>query len=495
MTSTGVVRNRRNRQEVVRFPTSLLSLLLSPLSPVTRGHRLIFAGLLVCNVIREWIRRKAIAKKLTGTQILDGLLYLLELVSVDIRQNSKIHSFDTFFTTPTLIAVCTMSVNEQGTSRRRKTSTRSSWVFDEVWDAWEELARGDKTHRQVDWCSVLAALRRCESDTIAHYSDPERDHLFLLHLVAGLNPPLNVVEVLITANPKALSNQASKGGLTPLMIACGRNASRRVIRLLLRDKKALAVCDASGQAAVHWACRENVSHEVMKQLLYSDPSQAWRQVQKLLSVRGGVPFLAQHHVGCVESPLEILYLHPGTGSTTGFATAASRSNTAWDRNQWQKLSYLLWARHYGSINTRSQHSFSVLHAALALKCPVDVIDTALRLHRDVAGARDVHSNLPLHYAVQSWTVTDAHICQLLTAFPPAAATRDGNNRFPLHEALKSGKGWHQGVSRIYESFPAAASHQDDDTFLPPVLLAAAYSDLDSTFCLLRECPQVVASAG
>jgi hypothetical protein len=366
-------------------------------------------------------------------------------------------------------------------SRRKHPSARSPWVFDEVWDTWEDLERGDKTTGEVDWFTLSAALRR-ESE-IARYSDAERDHMLLLHLVAGLRPPLNVVESVIAANPAALSSQSINGGLTPLMIACGRNASRRVIRLLVsKDRKGLDVRDSTGQTAIHWACRENVSHEVIKQLLWSEPTLAYRLVQKLFIP--GAPYLAQHHVGGV-SPLEILYKQHHAGMRG--------SNTGWDTNQWKKLSYLLWARHYGSINTRSQHSFSVLHAALALKCPVGVIDTAMRLHcRSVAGTRDVHSNIPLHYAVESWTVTGAHILQLLRAFPQAATTRNGNNRLPLHQALKSGKAWHQGVSLIYEQFPAAAASKDGETLLPPALLAAAFSDLDSTFALLRQDPQVIA---
>jgi hypothetical protein len=371
-------------------------------------------------------------------------------------------------------------MNDDGTegSTSKNSSCRSPWAFDEVWEAWEELERGDKTNTQVDWFTITAALRR-ESE-IACYSDAERDRMLLLHLVAGLHPPLNVVEAVITANPSALSSQSANGGLTPLMIACGRNASRRVVRLLIsKDRKALDLRDATGYAAIHWACRENSSHEVMKQVLWNDPGQAWRMVQKPAVL--GAPHIAQHHMGGGMSPLDILYQN--NASSTG------RSSLEWDRNQWRKLTYLLWVRHYGSINARSEHSFSVLHAALALKCPTDVVDTAIRLHcRDVAGIRDVHGNLPLHYAVQSWAVTGAHISQLIAAFPHAAMSKDGKGRLPLHEALKSGKTWHGGVSTIYENYPAVAC-KDEETSLPPAFLAASYSDLDATFSLLREYPQ------
>jgi hypothetical protein len=365
-------------------------------------------------------------------------------------------------------------------STSKSSSCRASWAFDEVWEAWEELERGDQLNTQVDWFTITAALRR-ESE-IASYSDAERDRMLLLHLVAGLHPPLNVVEAVIAANPSALSSQSANSGLTPLMIACGRNASRRVVRLLInKDRKALDLRDSSGYAAIHWACRENASHEVMKQVLWNDPDQAWRMVQKPVVV--GAPYIPQHHVGGMSlSPLEILYQI--NASSTG------QSSLEWDRNQWKKLTYLLWARHYGSMNARSEHSFSVLHAALALKCPTEVVDTAIRLHcRDVAGIRDVHGNLPLHYAVQSFMVTAAHISQLIAAFPHAAMAKDDKGRLPLHEALKYGKAWHGGVSTIYENFPDVAS-KDEETSLPPAFLAASYSDLDATFSLLREYPQV-----
>jgi ankyrin repeat protein len=378
-------------------------------------------------------------------------------------------------------------MNDDGTkgSTSKSASFRSSWAFDEVWNAWQELEREDNTNTEVDWFTITAALRR-ESE-IACYSDAERDRMLLLHLVVGLHPPLNVVEAIITANPSALSSQSTNGGLTPLMIACGRNASRRVVRLLIsKDRKALDLRDASGYAAIHWACRENASHEVMKQVLLNEPGQAWRMVQKPAVL--SAPHIAQHHVGGMGmSPLDILYQINSSSS--------GQSSSEWDRNQWKKLTYLLWVRHYGSMNARSEHSYSVLHAALALKCPADVVDTAIRLHcRDVAGIRDVHGNLPLHYAVQSWTVTGAHISQIISAFPHAAMAKDGKGRLPLHEALKSGKAWHEGgVSTIYDNFTAVSS-KDEETTLPPAFLAASYSDLDATFTLLREYPQVATTS-
>jgi len=324
---------------------------------------------------------------------------------------------------------------------------------------------------RVDWDAFLTSLRQHPS--AAFYSDEARDQMLLLHLVCALNPPVDLVEQVYGMNPIAVYHQSTQGGLTPVMIACGRNARPNVIRLLCsKDKKALTRKDSSGYTAIHWACRENVSHKLVKTILLVDPLQSTRTVDRADGI--------QQQAGGI-SPVEILYQNR---SSTG---------TTWTTNQWSKFTYLLWARHYGSIDARSQHNFSTLHAALACKCPSDVIDEVIKLYgASGAGVRDVYRNLPLHYAVQSATVSRAHIQGLLVHFSQAAALNNAGGRLALHEALIYGKRWRDGIDLIYRCNKAAAAIDDGCTLLPPALMAASLnSDVETIFGLLRAYPQVL----
>lgn len=335
----------------------------------------------------------------------------------------------------------------------------------------------------MDWRRVRrsfpAGTPRPEARRKARYSDPEHDML-LLHFVCALRPPLEVVQAVVAAYPEAVARSSREVNLTPLMIACGRNASPSVIHLLCElDKSAINRFDESGYAAIHWACRQNVSHAVMKVLLGINPSQSCHMVRP--RTIGGEAVVGTGRI----TALEILYQNRSSTAQLG---------TAWDSNQWKKLCYLLWAHHYGSVSARSEHSYSTLHAALACQCPKGVVDTALSYYvNTMAGVRDLKGNLPLHYAVKSKVIDRDQMLRVLSAFRAAAGATDANGCLPLHEAIKAGRSWTSGTSEIYELFPAAASLKDKGSCLPPALLAAAKNDLDATFALLEQFPDFVES--
>jgi len=308
--------------------------------------------------------------------------------------------------------------------------------------------------------------------------------MFLLHLICAANEaPTDLVETVIEANRDALFKRSATGGLTPLMIACGQGSSTAVIRLLCQhDPNGLKATDLAGYAPIHWACRQGVSHEVIKQILRIDPSQSSRKVERFpfdvsdVSTRDGI------------TPLEILHQ-----ASEASARDPSRD---WEINQWFKATYILWARHYGSITARSCHSFSTLHAALACsKCPLSIIQRAMKQYgEEMAGVKDVYGNLPLHYAIRSNSVTGADIRQLLAAFPHAAGLVDSKGFLPLHLAVVSDRrSWHEGANEIYQHFPAAAAMrcQATEHALPPALLAALHVDITTTFELLRAFPEIV----
>jgi ankyrin repeat protein len=160
---------------------------------------------------------------------------------------------------------------------------------------------------------------------------------------------------------------------------------------------------------------------------------------------------------------------------------------------------ILWVRYYGGINGEGGNNQlgSILHSALALKCDEDVIRFAWEgKGSHAAGIRDCYGNLPLHHAVQlpSPAGDDGILAEIVKAFPEGASCKDASGRLPLHVALTNGYTWTKhGVKELFENNPSVISSKDEEHDLYPSLLAAAFSDVETTFALLREYPQVIGS--
>jgi len=270
-----------------------------------------------------------------------------------------------------------------------------------------------------------------------------------------------------------------------MMIAAGNNASAQVLRALWQhdQPQALQRRNISGFSAIHWSLRENVSAQVVLTLLMLDPTIATHLV---CSSRPQDVLLGLHNkLSCLDILSQNKTNHP----------SVEQRLQEWDENQWTKLCYLLWARHYGSINVRSLHNFSTLHAALACEVAADLLDRAVEQDLNkFAAARDVYGTFALHWASQCRTVTGEHVHKIVTAYPNAAAIpREEDGRFPLHICLEQGKMWHKHcVQEIFAAHPCAAEVSDPTTQLPAALLAASTGDLDGTFHLMTAFPQAIA---
>jgi Ankyrin repeat len=339
-------------------------------------------------------------------------------------------------------------------------------VYLKMWDHWAPFG-ADSKDAKVDWEDVLEQVRLHPS--IARYCDEERLEMFLLHFVCALQPPLEVVEAVMMANPEAISKKSLSAEITPLMVACGRNASPQVIRRLVKGaEETILVTNADGYAAIHWACREDVSPGVVHELLHVLPEVANQ------CVRGD-------RVRTKDiTPVDIV----------------SRSGTTYGSllpTQWKKIVLFLQARHYGNVD---QGMSTMLHAALALQS-CDVIVRGVLEHdegrRQSIGLRDEYGHFPLHYAVRWHSSTDRLLFRLLSSRPDVASFRDASTlKLPLHEALISGYGWHEGIQELFLLHKPAVYEIDSGYELYPFALAAAFSDLDATFNLLRQYPNAVA---
>lgn len=186
-----------------------------------------------------------------------------------------------------------------------------------------------------------------------------------------------------------------------------------------------------------------------------------------------------------ETPTEIL-----------IRRASSFGPDAWTSAAGEKLRYVMCARHYGTIVSRMSHQ-STLHAALAIPgVPKYVVWLSLRHEGgSAAGVRDVMGNLPLHYAIKRRDLElPPVLCELLKIFPDGASCKDSSGRYPLHVALESGRTWSTGIAVLYHSHSPAIKFKDRGTGMHPFALAAAYSDIETVFCLLRANPDFISTA-
>ena len=377
----------------------------------------------------------------------------------------------------------------------KKRIRKVPWSYSYLWDAWTKGLNDDNNDNNngVDWQRIIRQVRR--KPWVASFHDHERRGMVLLHLACAMNPPMEAIQAIVEANPAAIHHRGYTG-LVPLHIACGRNIRPDVLHVLLLQKdgkKALEIRDNDGMLPIHYACRSDVHHEIMRILLTVQPKLATvqegdRNMQRA-SIRPPLNTL---------SPLTILY------NDQGGATPDNNNNNntfgRWNSNQWNKLKDFVCAAHLGTIVPRNKQTVSILHASLALQCPADVVRVALKIQGEDAvqcGVRDVHGNLPLHYAVSSKALNNDGdddgrlLSTILHKFPPGASTRDAFARLPLHEGLKSGKRWSDGLVDIYQQYPAAVTIPDRTTEQLAVVLAAEFSDLDATYATLRSYPQAI----
>lgn len=395
--------------------------------------------------------------------------------------------------------------------RGRTRETKPPDVYLSLWETWTTKSDDDDPD-VVDWSMVT---RQVNADPVqaTTYCDEDRRNMLLLHFVCALHPPLSVLELVLEANPTAIRKQSAIAGITPLMIACGRNASPDIIRRLLKADKngneTIRMTDSSGYSAIHWACRSDVSSEVVKVLLTVDP-----QLANLRIDGGGQSFISG------VTPTNILWDGTKFGKTTTAATTTTTSsNLSHSDPQISKLRMISVARYYGRIHQRNGGMNSAFHASLALKCHEDIVKCFW--NRDgtfLSGVRDCFGNLPLHYAVKippplpsssspALSTNDeafnknGHnksivLSELIKSFPRGVSCKDANGCLPLHAALIHGHTWSSGgVKELLEQYPQAVNMRDNKYNLHPFQLAAAFTaDTETIYSLLITHPQLLQSA-
>lgn len=348
----------------------------------------------------------------------------------------------------------------------------------------------------------------------AHYRNPRGNSVTPMHLVCLYRAPLDLIEMLIDANPDALFEKDAEGW-TPLHLTILYGGDEETILLLIRrgGKTAASLQSPSVGSPLHLACRHTAPLAILEALVQANIDMATAPNE-----HGAKPaevvwsqFLRQNKnirvfdavVGPDDNGNDISINHPAIQDLINRIKILLTAAKAEERG-----------------NDNHHHEALKLHD-LVSNLPVlgDIspfLDIAVRLYPEQVTTSDKDGNYPLHLVagnpfnggaspkvghLQYWIPRDP-IEVLVSSFPSAAAYTDKNGDLPLHLALKSGqRQWGSGLSSLVMAFSDALHRRDRETGLFPFQLAAAFPTFDDLECLgtifelLVACPHVVLLGG
>jgi hypothetical protein len=309
------------------------------------------------------------------------------------------------------------------------------------------------------------------------------------------------IEIHCRTDPTDASYHCGNGdSATPLLVACSKQPTVRVIQALLEAyPKGVRVANSNGELPLHVACRSNASVTVLRTLADHNPAAASRLTN------AGEDAIAV-----------LLRTRDRTESHVNFHDPVFWASNTFDLRKmnyssvfWQKVQVILEAlgthRQHQNLPCPETENLLVLHAAVSLSwCPAEILFYCCTQFPDEIRARDHMGRLPLHVAVGCTAVCRSNdtligkiqlreksvvIPRLLQFFPQASRAADPtepNGRYPLHTALLSRHEWHGGVKELWHHYPDAAMVVDPVERLLPFQLASF--DLDTTYQLLRSAP-------
>lgn len=214
-----------------------------------------------------------------------------------------------------------------------------------------------------------------------------------LHKACVLQPPVSVIESLLTAFPDGAQCKDQDGWL-PIHCACFYGADDQVVNHLLSSYgKGAQSKDDEGRLPLHYACLKGASQDVVDVLLASFPKGAMSKDDE-----GRLPI---HHA-CSK------------GAPEGVIDA------------------LLKASPKGAQSKDDQGRLP-LHHACRKSSSERIIRTLLRVYPRAAQIKDDQDKLPIHYACQNGT-SPSVVNVLLTTYPESINVKNGFGYTPLAEA-------------------------------------------------------------
>ncbi len=376
-------------------------------------------------------------------------------------------------------------------------------------------------HASVETVRVLLNESENKSEVTA-MKDVDGDTS--LHAACRCGAPIQVIEVLLMANP-SLVHDRDYEGLTPLL--------RLWVRyfVTLGDDTINGVCakgDVKGELAEAWS-----KTELLLRAAYHGSIESYETkstVDDFESV-GELKATTAINSGC-ELPCKF-------GTDSGLRRELVETNVS--------------VKKQGMIKTNDKNQcehapglFHVIHAASAIDCPRAVVKIATVLYPQQLDEYDLSCRTPLMIAAMAPIFKEHDLSDegysleelihgddvntaeynhndyteqkqptvidvLLEAGADARKGHAGfkEGRLPLHSAIISGKRWNEGLKILRDSYPDSLMKVDGETGLFPFMLAAAAGceelaseittigrccDLNTIFEILRNLPGVISNS-
>ena len=220
-----------------------------------------------------------------------------------------------------------------------------------------------------------------------------------VHKACVLNPPVEVVEALISAYPDGAKSYDQDGWL-PLHCAAYYCASESITTLLIQANPAACKAkDEEGRLPLHYACMKGSSREIVEKLVNACPKSA-----QLKDDEGLTALHLACGNGCSSEVLEILI------------SACSKSAQSRDDQGRIPLHHLCCNSEVNEDN--AEHMVRIL----------------LKAFKSGVSVQDDQGKLPMHYACENRNVGKAALSLLFTAYPKAIDVKDGYGYTPITTA-------------------------------------------------------------
>jgi hypothetical protein len=385
--------------------------------------------------------------------------------------------------------------------------------------------------RQRNWTAVTERLLAYPPDV--EYRPPRGENqITVLHLSCVYRAPMDVILLLLDANPKALLTQDSVG-CTPLHTAIAQGGSEEVVLMLIRRGGIMGSSISSPLmgSPLCLACRHGVSINILKELLRYNALMAtvsnehglkpcqliWYHFErdpanfhiiKLLNEDDGDA--SSCNVSRKRARDEI----PKSNATHGLLErlrlildGIQRRNGEDSPSRWPHMRSLIWKMVEGQPNLGNLSNFLSI-AVLVRPQELSIRDAMTGdfvLHLAASIPRIPENAPPLmnrRHSSNACRRSRDSIDILVHEYPGAASVRNHEGHFPLHLALCEGRRtWRTGIASLTKASMEPLERRERRTGLYPFQLAAMSAvypmgqspeeSLETILQLLLACPHVL----
>ena len=356
--------------------------------------------------------------------------------------------------------------------------------------------------RSRDWDGAKSRILSYPWD--AHYRTISGNNSTPLHLVCLYRAPIDVVELLLDANPSALVAQDTEGW-TPIHLVLLSGGDENVAMLLIRrgEVPAASIQSRFIGSPLHLACRHGCSISILKQLIAANPLMA-----STANETGTKPaaFVWHQFVRNPKNERVVRELR-----TTGGWVRGVNKDDSGILDLLERVTILLQAAKQEDPDAASVLVHDLVSHQSKLGSLSQFLSLAIRFFPEQVAYPDVLGNLALHMiaalspsrvqlppSLRAMEHTKDPIDILARAFPSTARTPNLNGEIPLHLALTKGRRtWRTGISTLGEVDPDSLLLRHKNLELYSFQLAAAFpaddelESLGTILELLLTCPHAL----